>query len=161
MSCANTENISTSILKKQIRSKGEEEMGKKYRELSEKNKYSLPREDYLTAIHYSLRYPIWIEELRTAADTTAAIRYDRDKVQTSNNSDPTYEAAVRMAELRDKINVIDEIIKNVSQGMDNWLRMGVCFGLTFEQLKAKDMPCERKKYYLMRRRYYYDLAQKI
>lgn len=136
-------------------------MGKKYRILSEKNKYSLPREDYLTAIHYSLRYPLWIEELRTIADTGSAIRYDKDKVQTSNDSDPTYEVAVRMADLSEKIKLVDDTIRDVAQGLDSFLRLGVCHGLTFEQLKAKNMPCERDKYYNMRRKYYYELAQKI
>ena len=136
-------------------------MGKKYRILSDKNKYSLPKEDYLTAIHYSLRYPMWVEELRTAADTGSAIRYDRDKVQTSNDSDQTAEVAIRMAELSSRIDLIDEIISQVSGGLDSWLRLGVCHGLTFEQLKGKDIPCERDKYYLMRRRFYYELAQKI
>lgn len=136
-------------------------MGKKYRILSDKNKYSLPKEDYLTAIHYSLRYPMWVEELRTAADTGSAIRYDRDKVQTSNDSDQTAEVAMRMAELSSRIDLIDEIISQVSGGLDSWLRLGVCHGLTFEQLKGKDIPCERDKYYLMRRRFYYELAQKI
>lgn len=136
-------------------------MGKKYRVLSDKNKYSLPKEDYLTAIHYSLRYPMWVEELRTAADTGSAIRYDRDKVQTSNDSDQTADVAMRMAELSSRIDLIDEIISRVSGGLDSWLRLGVCHGLTFEQLKGKDIPCERDKYYLMRRRFYYELAQKI
>ena len=132
----------------------------KYR-IAEKNKYALPREDYLTAIHYSLRYPLWVEELRTAADTGVAIRYDKDKVQTSNDSDPTYEVAVRMAELTDRINMVDDIIRLVAQGMDSWLRMGVCYGLTFDQLKAKAMPCERNLYYGIRRHFYYELAKKI
>lgn len=136
-------------------------MGKKYRILSDKNKYALPKEDYLTAIHYSLRYPLWVEELRTAADTGVAIRYDREKVQTSNCSDPTYEVAVRMDELTRRINMIEDTIKYVAEGLDIWLRMGVCYGLTFEQLKGKKIPCERDKYYGIRRKYYYELAQKI
>ena len=137
------------------------EMGKKYKILSEKNQYSIPKEDLLTAIHYSLRYPLWLEELRTAADTGSAIRYDRDKVQTSIDSDPTSSVAIRMSELTDKINIIDNTIKLVAQGMDNWLRLGVCYGLTFDQVKAKGLPCERKLYYKIRRHYYYELAKHI
>lgn len=136
-------------------------MGKKYRVLSDKNKYSIPKEDYLTAIHYSLRYPLWVEELRTAADTGVAIRYDKEKVQTSNSSDPTYEVAVRMAELTDRINMVDDTIRLVAEGFDNWLRMGVCHGLTFEQLKGKGMPCERDKYYHLRRKYFFELSRRI
>ena len=136
-------------------------MGKKYRALSDKNKYSLPKEDYLTAVHYSLRYPLWVEELKSVADTGKAIRYDEEKVQTSNSSDPTYEVAVRSYELSKKISIVDEAIKLVAAGLDKWLRMGVCYGLTFEQLKGRDMPCERTAYYNMRRRYYYELVKRI
>lgn len=136
-------------------------MGKKYRALSEKNKYFLPKEDFLTAVHYSLRYPLWVEELRTAADTVGAIRYDRDKVQTSITGSSTEDAAIRMAEISRKVDLVDSIIEQVANGMDNWLRMGVCFGLTFDQLKGKEMPCERDKYYLMRKKYFYELAKHI
>ena len=126
-----------------------------------KEKYSLPKEDYLTAIHYSLRYPLWVEELKVAADTVGAIRYDKEKVQTSMNGDPTSDAAIRMAELNERITMVDSTIKQVAEGMDNYLRMGVCYGLTFEQLKGKKMPCERDKYYVMRRKYFYELIKKI
>lgn len=136
-------------------------MGKKYRILSEKNVYSLPKEDYLTAIHYALRYPLWVEELRTAADTGGAIRYDKEKVQTSINGDPTADVAIRMAEIASKVNMIDDIIKKVANGIDNHLRMGVCYGLTFDQLKAKGIPCERDAYYIRRRHFYYELSKRI
>lgn len=55
----------------------------KYRVPSEKNKYYIQREDYLTSVHYALRYPLWVEELRLTVDTGKAIRYDKltmDKV---------------------------------------------------------------------------------
>ena len=136
-------------------------MGKKYRILSDKNKYSLPKEDYLTAIHYALRYPLWVEELRTAADTGGAIRYDKEKVQTSVSGDPTADTAIRMAEIASKVNMIDDIIKKVADGIDIYLRYGVCYGLTFDQLKAKGMAYERDAYYLRRRRFYFELSKRI
>ena len=34
----------------------------KYKAPSEKYKYYIPKEDYLTAIHFSLRYPLWKED---------------------------------------------------------------------------------------------------
>ena len=136
-------------------------MGKKYRILSEKNVYSLPKEDYLTAVHYALRYPLWVEELRTAADTGSAIRYDREKVQTSISGDPTSDTAIRMAEVESKINMIDDIIKKVAGPLENFLRYGVCYGLTFDQLKAKGMFCERTAYYVMRRKFYFELIKRI
>ena len=133
----------------------------KYRVPSIKSKFSLPKEDYLTVIHYSLRYPLWLEELKTAADTVNGIRYDLDKVQTSVTGSSTENVAIRMAEISKKVDLVDSVISQVAKGMDKWLRMGVCYGLTFDELKGKEMPCEKDAYYLMRKKYYFELAKRI
>lgn len=133
----------------------------KYRTPSSNSKYYIPKEDYLTAIHYSLRYPLWKEEVADMANTARAITYDKDKVQTSSDYDSTFEAAVRIQEKQHKLQLIDDTIHDVADGLDYWLRLGVCYGLTFDQLKGKGMPCEKDKYYLVRRRYYYELSKKI
>ena len=133
----------------------------KYRPPSEKSKYYIPKEDYLTAIHYSLRYPLWLAEVKTKADTARAIVYDKDKVQTSGGYDETAETAIRISEISDKINLIDDVINQVAPEMEYWLRLGVCYGLTFDQLKGKGLPCERDSYYLMRRHYYFELSRRI
>ncbi len=135
----------------------------KYRAPSEKSKYYLPKEDYLTAIHYSLRYPLWKEEVETMADTSKAIAYDKDKVQSSSDYDSTFEAAVKIVESnkQHKMQIVDDTIQKVAGGLDYWLRLGVCYGLTFDQIKGKGLPCERDAYYLMRRKYYYYLVQRI
>ena len=135
----------------------------KYRELSPKNKYFIPRDDYLTAIHYSLRYPMWKAEVEDARDTSTAIRYDKDKVQTSPSGDMVYNAATRAIELSKKVDMIDSLIAQCAhqQAMEYYLRLGVCYGLTFDQLKQRDMPYERTAYYKMRQRYYYELSRLI
>ena len=135
----------------------------KYRTPKMGSKYAIPKEDYLTAIHYSLRYPLWREEVDNMADTSKAITYDKDKVQTSFGYDSTFEAALRIAESnkQHRIQMIDDVIAMVADGMDYWLRLGVCYGLTFDQLKGKGMPCEKDKYYTMRRRYYFELIKII
>lgn len=133
----------------------------KYRELSQKNKYYIPREDYLTAIHYSLRYPLWLAELDDARDTATAIRYDKDKIQTSPNGDMVFNAASRAIQISEKVQLIDSIIQMCADDLEYFLRLGVCYGLTFNQLKSKGMPCEDKKYYKIRREYYYLLSLRI
>lgn len=133
----------------------------KYRTPSSNSKYYIPKEDYLTAIHYSLRYPLWKEEVADMSNTARAIRYDKDRVQTSGDYDSTFEAAVRIQEKQHKLQLIDDTIHDVADGLDYWLRLGVCYGLTFDQLKGKGMPCEKDKYYLMRRRYYFEISKRI
>ena len=132
----------------------------KYRIPSEKSKYYMPKEDYLTAIHYSLRYKRWLKEVNEIADTSAAIRYDKDKGQTSPD-DPTFNAAVKIAKINEKIKLIDDVITLVTSDNGHYLKLGVCYGLTFTQLKNMGMPYEKDAYYLMRRHYYYELAKRI
>lgn len=135
----------------------------KYRPPSEKSKYHVPKEDYLTAIHYSLRYPLWKEEVESMADTSKAITYDKDKVQSSSGYDSTFEAAMKIVESdkQHKMQIVDDTIQRVAGGLDYWLRLGVCYGLTFDQLKGKGLPCERDAYYLMRRKYIFELVKRI
>ena len=133
----------------------------RFRVLSPKNKYYIPKEAYLTAIHYSLQYPLWDAEVQDARDTSTAIRYDKDKVQTSPNGDMIYNAATRAIELSKKIDLINEVISQCAEGMDYFIRLGVCYGLTFDQLKERGMPCERDMYYRIRQRYYYELSYRI
>ena len=135
----------------------------RHRPLSDKNKYYIPKEDYLTAIHYSLRYPTWVALLETSADTRGAIRYDKDRVQTSNLYDSTSETAIKMEEIARKKNIVDEVIDTIAlqDNLSQWLKLGVCYGLTYSQLEQKGIPCGHRKYYEMRRMYYYELTQII
>lgn len=133
----------------------------KYRIPSKKSLYYIPKEEYLAAIRYSLCYPIWKEEVADIANTSRAITYDSDKIQVSGDYDSTFEAAIKIQHKQNKLRLIDETIRFVADGMDNYLRLGVCYGLTYNQLKTKGMPCAEKKYYTMRRHYYYLLSQKM
>lgn len=121
----------------------------------------LPKEDYLTAVHYALRYPLWKAEIETSADTARAIRYDTDKVQTSNDYDPVQETAIRREEIGRKIKLVDSVIEQTAKGMDFFLRLGVCYGLSFWQLQSKGIPCSQNTYYGIRKKFYYELSRII
>ena len=135
-----------------------------YRTPSKKSKYYLPKEEYLTAIHYALRYPYLLEELQTLnADTSQAIRYDKDRVQTSNQYDATAEIGIQRAEVRGKIEKIEDALNKAArtQNERKFLRLGVCYGDNFWNLERKGIKCGKARYYTMRRVFYYILAQKI
>ena len=135
----------------------------KVRTLSKNNPYYLPKQTYLTCVHYAMQYPYWKAILDAERDTRGAIRYDKDKVQASNDYDSTSETAMRMVEYQDKCAIIDTAINMACDysSLDKWVRLGVCYGYYFRQLKAEGMPCEKDLYYKIRRRFYYELSKKI
>lgn len=133
----------------------------KHKELTSKaTKYYLPKEDYLTAIHYALRYPTLLAEL-PPADSGKAIDYSKEKVQSSSFYDATSELAIRRQEVLAKIILIESTIKETAGGLDYYLKLAVCYGLTFDQLNAKGMPMCRRSFYEMRRHFYFELIKKI
>lgn len=133
----------------------------KYRIPSEKSKYFLSKEDYLTAVHYALRYPQWKGEYNALADMGQSVRYDRDKVQTSPKKDTLEVVAIKLANISSKIDLIDGIINEVSRGMDDYIRLSVCYGMTYYQLIERGIPCSRKMYSDIRGQFYYRLNEKI
>lgn len=134
----------------------------KHRPLKPSNKYFLPKETFLTVVHYCKQYPLWVDELRKTADTGRAIRYDQDRVQTSGDYDPTSEIAIRRVELTKKKEMVDTAALLVAgKSMASWLINGVCHDRTYTALRAEGIPCGKNYYYALRRRFYYEMAKRI
>lgn len=129
--------------------------------LSANNPYFLQKEEYLTVLHYALQYPAWEAELRTVPDTSKAITYDADKVQTSGGYDSNAETAMWRYTISQKKQMIDETVAMVAPEIKDYLLLGVAYGFTFYQLKDKGMPCEKDMYYNRRQRFFYELSKKI
>lgn len=134
----------------------------KYRTPTATNKYYLPKHTYLACIHYALQYRDWRVYLDTERDTRGAIRYDKDRVQTSNDFDSTSATAIRMVDIQEKVNRIDNIIASIcEEGMERFLRMSVCYGFTIYQLQGMGMPCGKNYLTKLRQQFYYELSKKI
>lgn len=133
----------------------------KNRVLSEKNRYHLPKEEFLTVLHFSQQYPNWERELRTMPDTSKAITYDGEKVQTSGGYDACSETAMRRYALAKKKQLVEDTVREVAPEIYEYLLLGVAYGWTFWQLKQQGIQCEKTMYYERRRKFYYILAQKI
>ncbi len=129
--------------------------------MTEKNEYYLPKEEFLTVLHFSMQYENWVKELRKLPDTSKAITYDEDKVQTSGGFDPCSEMAMRRHMIERKKKLVDDTVEEVAPEIAKYLLLGVGYGFTFYQLKAKGMPCEKDMYYTRRQRFYYELSRKI
>lgn len=125
------------------------------------SKYWVPIEDFKTAVHWSLRYPLWIAELSIEPDTSQAIRYDKDKVQTSGGYDSTMETAIRRDELRRKAELLEGTVKKVAPEIYKYLILGVTQGRTVYQLIDEGMPCSKDYFIERRQQYYYEISKKI
>lgn len=133
-----------------------------YRLPAQSNKYYLPKHTYLACIHYALQYRDWRAYLDAERDTRGAVRYDKDRVQTSGDYDSTSATAIRMIEIQDKVDLIDSIINSVAEaGMQKYLRLSVCYGFTKYQLFDQGMPSGKNYITKLRQRFYWELSKKI
>lgn len=133
-----------------------------YRPLSAKNKWYVPKEAFLTVIHYCKQYPEWEAELAALTDTSKGIAYDSDRVQSSGDSDPTADLAIRRAGISHKKDVIDHVAYRIGgEPFQKWLILGICHGYPFHYMQTRGIPCGKKYYYEMRRRFIYEMSELI
>ena len=105
------------------------------------------------AISFCRCYPLWLAEL-SVCDSSRAIRYDKDRVQTSGNYDPTESLGIRRAELQQKIDIVNNAAASTVQNevIRDLLILGVTHGISYDTLKAKyNIPCGFRQYHEMRR----------
>lgn len=134
----------------------------KYRIPTKNSKYYVPKETYLTAVHYCKQYPIWAAELALTPNTNKGVSYDHDIVQTSNQSDATAKLAVKRAEMARKKKLVEDVALQIGgKKYAWWLLQGVCFDFVWFQLEQRGIPCGRDMYYAMRRKFYYELSMRI
>lgn len=132
-----------------------------YRTPRTTSKYYVPKEEYLTVVHFCRQYPLWVAELGIEPDTSKGVSYDKERVQSSNQYDPTSELAMRRGRLSRKKQLVDDTARAVADAMGKWLVIGVTQGLTYYQLRLKGMPCGKNMYSSLRQRFYFELSKKI
>lgn len=134
----------------------------KYRMMSKNNQYYLPKHTYIMCVHYALQYIDWTAMLAAERDTRSAVRYDKDRVQTSNDFDSTSSTAMKMVEIQAKKDMIDGIIEEIcDDGVQKYLRLSVCYGFTIFQLQDRGAPFGKNYMTKLRQRFYYELSKKI
>lgn len=132
-----------------------------YRIPAKSSKYYVERELYMTVVHFCRQYPTWIAELNIDPDTSRAITYDKECVQTSMTGDMTADLAIRRVKIAEKVKLIDDTAKEVAGSCNSWLILGVCYGIPFFQLVSQGIPCGKDMYYSMRRKFYYLVSKRI
>ena len=125
------------------------------------SKYYLPKEMFLTAVHYCRQYPIWLAELDLVFDARQGIAYDKDKIQSSGSYDSTSSMGIQRAIMSRKLDLVTNTAKDIAGHHYKWLILGACYNLTYYQLRERGIPYGKNLYYQMRRKFFYELAHKI
>lgn len=99
---------------------------------------------------YIENYPQWISEIETLADSRQAIRYDLDRVQSFKSADETFDIAVRISDLQDKVDAVEHVLGKLytTDGLRDAMRRAYCYR---KRPKSK----EWKRIYLMTRHTFY------
>lgn len=128
------------------------------------NPYWISRHCFMMSVHFCLQYPEWQrerEELLLNAQASA-IRYTDMPKGGVFDPDPTMEAGSRLAELSEKISIVEETAREASQELAEWLIKGVTENLSYDTLKsAYGLPCGYRLYRKIRQRFFFLLSKKI
>lgn len=133
-------------------------MAKVRSRFSKKSKYWIPKHVFMTAYHYCLNYPDWKAE----HDLSIGLRSMHGEGGGGGTGDPTANQAIRLANLAQKIGLIEDTVNYVAPEISSYLLAYVTDeDLTFDMVKARGCPCERKMFYDRRRAFYWMLSKRL
>lgn len=131
------------------------------RKMEYSGKYKLSRYELGYAKWFSFKYPEWLDEYNSFKDSVKAIRYD-DAPKGTGLSDPTEELAAKRYDIRRKMLLVERTAFDAGGAIAEYILKSVIYeDVTFEDMKAAGMPCERTMFYERRRKYYWLLSQRI
>lgn len=117
------------------------------------NKYLLPGTVYHKTLWSIRDYYRVKETLNSMADTAVGIAYDKDKVQTSGNSDVIFNAAMKYGEAK----YLVECIEAAREKMPDEYRYGVWNNILFGTSFPRD--ADRTTYGRIKSKFVYDVAE--
>lgn len=123
--------------------------------------YYLPTNIFRSAVAFCLSYKDFQRMLREftgmRSPTTDAMP------RGSETSDPTYKNAIKEYRLREKIEIIEDSVRECSGDVlyPYMLRGITDEGCTWATQEAAKIPLERTAYFALRRKIYYTVAQKM
>lgn len=131
--------------------------------LSTKNPYYLTKHRFYEVYHYAMQYQEWKDEYRTTEQTMRGIAYDGVKVKSSGSGDALERVAIRLTELSEKIEMLEEVAKETDKDLSEYILRGVTDEqVTYNYLSmVLHIPCSRNTYYSLRRKFYWLLSKRL
>lgn len=127
-------------------------------EVSTKNPYYISRHRYYELKHFCLQYDEWKQLYLEKENEIQKI----PGVKNSENVfDPTGETAVSLADLRRKIDIVEQCAYEAGGYIGEYLLKAVTKNLSYLQLYMMDeIPCSKDAYYVIYRRFFWILDKK-
>ena len=121
--------------------------------------YYLPPHSFELSREYALNYDTWMAEIRALRNQSKGFAYDKDKVSSSCDYSPTESAAIDISEIQSKIDKIEFALLEASDGLEEYIRLAVCYQYTYRQLTMGrlHMPLNKNEFGRMRQKFYYIL----
>lgn len=128
------------------------------KELSQKNKYYIPKERYLELIYYCRQYHQWKQEIDNMYDVKSNSFIKLGDSGKYEPYDPTEEDALKLYDLTQKTQLIFDALRGIEEPLKSFVFRGVVEPLSFETLvKQFDIPCSKEVYYRERRKFFFAL----
>lgn len=139
-------------------------MGTNYRaKISKKNKYWISKHRFYEIEHHCLQYKEWKDEyLALSTQGIKGVDYD-GMPHGTNVSNPTENVGMRMAMLKDKIDLVEKTAEEADPSLAKYILKAVTNeGISFNYLKmVMGIPCEKDMYYNRRRKFYWLMSQRM
>ena len=141
-------------------------MGTKTRpEVSEKNDYYIPRHRYYELLHFCRQYTDYMAEkeqiLAACVRPVVANHTITTDVMASHRTDHMERWAIRLADVDDKIKLIEQAAVDADEALSGYILMSVTSGLGYDTMNARyNVPCSRNTFYDRYRKFFWILDQR-
>lgn len=98
--------------------------------------------------YYVLQYPEWRKEYNRAV-SARTISYGRNG-DGGGGGDPTAKQAIRKAELKKKMEIIEDAVRQCCPGIESYMLQAITEPLTWDIVEARGIPCCRKVFFKKR-----------
>lgn len=131
-------------------------------ELSQDNKYYISKHRYYELLHFCRQYTDFLAEKNKIMETCVRpVIFDDYKAKTDKELDHLERWAIRLADVDDKIQVIEQTAVEADAELSGYILMAVTSGLGFDAMKARyDVPCSRNTFYDRYRKFFWLLDQR-
>lgn len=128
-------------------------------EISKSNKYWISKHRYYELKHFCLQYPNWKKEYDLSSVPTLSSSVIEKSPSNNIHSDPTAEYVLRREAIKERIDLIETLVKETDKYLYNYILKAVTEGLSYTYLKnTLEIPCGKDMYYNRYRRFFWLLS---